>query len=149
MPVDPVVVRDDVIEKSSFGEHDLVLRTQHEAPTTDEGEAAFDVFKDYDLFVAKRTIQTLLKVFNGYPWAVESDTKQHLLKISIPILMGVRNWYVINLKQTELTEGAVITAGGEILERYKQRRGRMQLAQFLDARMRHSALVAPHRKVPG
>lgn len=156
MPHDPVATGYTVVEKDTHGSPDLVLRATYEAPAAADGSVAEDPYKEYDMWVASRAIQLLLKVYPDYPWTAKHDTALNrktgnhdkLLLIGIPILMGVNNYYAINVQTTPLSQGRVLAAGGEILERYGCRRGRMQLAQFLEARAKHSALVIPSRKVP-
>jgi len=147
MPHDAVTVRQDVLEGDP-GQHDIVILSKYVAPADGDGNVEFDVHKDYDMWCAARAMSLLMAVYPGHFWAVESDVKQHILKIGIPILMGICNWYVINLRQTELTPGAILVAGGEILERYRLRRGRLEIASFLEARANHSALVNRRRPVP-
>lgn len=156
MPHDPVAVGQIVVEKDTHGGHDLVLRATHEAPADADGGVAEDPFKEYDLFVARRAVEVLLTAYPGYPWSAKHDTvlnrktgnHDKLLLISIPILMGVNNYMAINRQTTPLTPGRIVVAGGELLEIYDCRRGRMLLEEFLDARAKHSALVIPSRKVP-
>lgn len=150
MPLDPVVLRRDTVIRQDHGLHDMTLTTQHESQVEADGVTPIeDPYKDFDLFVARNVIKDLMRVYPGYPWCVESDTKGHLLKISIPVLMGVTHWYVFNLTKDEATTGAVLLAAGELLERYGCRRGRFQLDEYLAAREKHSALVVPSRLVPG
>lgn len=150
MPLDPVVQRRDTIVRPTSGLHDLTLTTEHEAQCEADGVTPIeDPFKDYDLWVARSIIKDLMKVYPGYPWAVKSDAKAHWLGISIPVLMGVNNWYFFNLKTTEATPGAILLAAGELLERYNCPRGKFLLDNYLAARERHSALVVPSRPVPG
>lgn len=150
MPLDPVVIRRDTVEGATHGLHDMTLTTQHESQCEADGVTAIaDPHKEYDLWVARNVIKDLLKVYPGYPWCVESDVRGHLLKISIPVLMGVCNWYVFNLMETEPTQGAILLAAGELLERYNCPRGKFLLDDFLAAREAHSALVVPSRLVPG
>jgi hypothetical protein len=150
MPLDPVVQRRDTLERHDAGLHDMTLTSQHEAQCEEDGITPIDdPYKEYDLWVARNVIKDLLRVYKGYPWCVESDVRQHLLKISIPVLMGVNNWYVFNLRQTEPTPGAILLAAGELLERYGCSRGKFLLDDYLAARELHSALVVPSRTVPG
>jgi hypothetical protein len=142
LPLDPVTLRRDVIEGGT-GEHDIVLETKYEAPS--DGE---DPYRDYDIWVAGRMMELLKRVYPGHLWATEYNTLQRVAKIGLPLLMGVSNWMAINLRTHEMTQGLILASGGEILERYGLRRGRFQLAQFLEAREKHSALVVPSRKVP-
>lgn len=149
MPLDPVVQRRDVVEKSAFGGHDQVLTSEHEGNFEADGVTpAEDPYKEFDLYIARNVIRDLMRVYSGYPWAVKSDTAGHLLMISIPVLMGVNNWYVFNLRQTEATIGAILLAGGELLERYGCKRGKFQLDEYLAARELSSSLVIPSRAVP-
>lgn len=139
MPHDPVTVRSHVLQE--HGMHDMIVTEKYEAPASDDGGVAFDVHKDFDLWRARRVMALLKTHYYGHLWCVESDVKQGLVKISIPILMGIGWWYIINLSRTELTPKTVLAAGGEILERYKLSRGRFELGAFLDARAKHSPLV--------
>jgi hypothetical protein len=148
MPADPVLTDQHLVEGNN-AQHDIVVLEQHEAPANALGNATFDPWKEFDAWRAKRVMHVLQVEYPGHFWCVVSDNKQGIVKISIPILMGVGNWFVINQKTHDVTPGMVIVAGGEILERYGLTRGRMNVGSFLDAREKHSALVVPSRKVPG
>lgn len=141
---EPEIVRLDA-QAHVQGIPDSTVVEQYIAPT--DGE--FDVHKDYDMWCARRAMALLLAAYPGHLFQVQSDVKKHLFKISIPILMGVCNWYVVNLRTHEMSKETVVRAGGEILERYGIPRGRMDLAAFLEAREKHSALVRRSRPVPG
>jgi hypothetical protein len=138
------VIRQDALPHVQ-GMPDIAMVEQYIAPA----DGSFDVFKDYDMWVARRAMGVLYTHYAGHMWQVQSDTKKHLLKISIPILMGVCHWYVINLKIHELTPNLIVRAGGEILERYGLPRGRFELGSFLEARAKYSALVRRTRPIPG
>ena len=140
---DPVMTRLDAQEHIQ-GLPDQTIIEQYLAPN----DVAFDIHKDYDMWCARRGMALLKTYYPGHFWQVESDVKRHLFKISIPILMGVCNWYVINLRTHELTPENVREAGGNILERYKLKRGRFELGAFLEAREKHSKLVVKRRPVP-
>jgi len=139
---DPVTLRSDVLPKAMDG-GDMCLLTKYEAPG---GQFTEDEWKDYDLWAAQRMVDLLLATFPGYPWHSVHDSKQGYAKVSIPILLGV-NWGII--LHLPITPGAVIAAGGEVLERYSLSRERMNIAQFLDARQKHSKLVSRRRPIPG
>lgn len=145
MPHESVLEKCHVVTGEAH--HDLVIQERYEAPCGESGEAVFDVHKDYDKWIANRTMALLKAEYPGHFWAVESDSKQHILKISIPILMGFMHYYVINLRQTELTPMAVLRAGGEILERYRLPRG-MFTDAFFDARRDLSKIVNKRRPIP-
>jgi len=148
MPHDPETIRQDVVEKSTYGGHDLTVLTKYEAPAADDGIGiADDPFKEKDIAVAHTMMRWLNKHFPGYPWACVSDLRQKIVSFNIPILMGVNSWYVINLTTHDIIDG--LTKGaGEILERYRLPRHRFHLGAFLDAREQHSKLLVPTRKVP-
>lgn len=134
-----------ITEERGGGVHDATVMEQHIAPPGEED----DPFREADLVVARRVRTFLVTRFPvGYEWCVRSDLRQGVVMISIPILMGVSYWMVINLKQTALGHGVLICAG-EILERYGLSRTTFNLGAFLEAREKHSALVVPSRKVPG
>lgn len=147
MPHDPIILKQDVIEKSETGGHDMVVLTKHEAPANDAGGVAFDPFKDKDIAVAETMMRWLRRYFPGYPWACVSDLKQGIVKFNIPILMGITDWWVINLRTHDIIDGMHVGAG-QILERYRLPRHRFHLGSFLEAREQHSKLVLPSRKVP-
>jgi hypothetical protein len=148
MPHDAVTLREDVIEKTTPGGHDMVVRTQHTAPMGPNGEVLDDPFKGMDLANADWMSRVLRKHYPGVPWRCVYDGAQKMAYFSIPILMGVNKFWSINLKTDQLEEGLLMRAGGELLERYGMSRQRFNLNEFLDAREKHSALVVPSRKVP-
>ena len=147
MPLDPVTEKQEVVLKDSHGGHDLVLFSQYEAPANADGGADHDPFRARDTEIAATMQKWLQKHYPGYPWGCVADFAQGIVKFNIPILMGMQNWWVINLRTTDIVEG-MARGAGEILERYNLRRGRFHLDSFLDAREKHSALVIPSRKVP-
>ncbi len=149
MPHDLVTTRQDVLEKSHKGGHDRVLLTKYEAPATADNGIAPDALKEYDEWAAKQAMAVLEAAYPDHFWRVVHDSFQGMAFISIPVLMGINNFMAVNLKTHALDSYRVKVAGGEILERYGLRRGRLDLTPFLEAREKHSALVVPGRKVPG
>lgn len=148
MPHDPVIQSHTVLEKDAAGQHDMIVVQQHEAPSTADGGVAYDPFKEKDAEVARTMMNWLRKHYPGHFWNAVADLRHGIVKFNITILMGVNNWWLINLRThpdiiAELARGA-----GEILERYRQTRGRFILDEFLEARAKHSALLVPNRKVP-
>lgn len=147
MPHDAKTEGQTVLLKDQHGTHDMIVVRKHEAPADGDGGVAFDEFKQQDAGIAKTMMQWLLKHYPGYPWGTVADLRNKIVKFNIPILMGVNNWWVINLTTHDIIDGLHIGAG-QILERYRLKRGRFELAPFLEAREQHSALVNPRRKVP-
>jgi len=147
MPHDPVTVREDVKVKDSFGGHDLIVQERYEAPATDDGGIAADPYKERDAAIAATMMKWLNRHYPGHLWGCIADTRQGIVKFNIPILMGMNNWWVVNLRTHDIIDG-MRQGAGQILERYRLRRGRFDLTTFLEARDKHSALVIPSRKVP-
>lgn len=148
MPHDLVTTRQDVVLKDTHGGHDSVVLSKYEAPSGPDGEVAFDPFKEYDDWAARQVMATLRAHYPGHFWHVVHNCAQGVCLISIPILMGINNYIAVNLKTHTMDDKRSVVAGGEILERYGLLRGRLQLAPFLEAREKHSALVVPSREVP-
>jgi hypothetical protein len=153
MPDDPVIQRQEVIPRPNFGDPDSVVVESHLAPYSREVEGAvvFDPYKDADMAICRQMIGFLQDNFPiAYSWRVECDIAQGIAKMSIPVLMGINNWMVINLKTHGGSEFGpkVVDLAGQILERYLLPRDKYNLGKFLEARAQHSALVVPSRKVP-
>lgn len=149
MPHDSVIESQSVLEKSTHGGHDLVNVTSYEAPCGPDGEILHDPFKRMDQANQKWMAEVLQRHYPGHFWSTKYDGAQKMAYVSIPILMGINKFWAVNLTTDQLTDALLMRMGGEILERYGLKRGRLQLDQFLDARARHSALVVPGREVPG
>lgn len=148
MPHDAEIVGQTVLLKDGPGQHDQIMVEKYEAPANDNGGIDTDHFKIRDFELAKNMGTWLMREYPGYPWCCVADLRQGIIKFSLPILMGMDQWYVINLRTcgdicVEIAKGA-----GEVLERYRLPRGRFSLDHFLDAREKHSRLVLPFRKVP-
>jgi len=149
MPHNAITLREDVIEKSDRGSgHDMVVRHQYEAPAASDTEVADDPYQKMDLANAKWMMDILQRHYPGHLWRTKHDGAQGMAYVSIPILMGINKYWAINLVTDALTETLVMRCGGAILERYGLSRRRFNLAEFLDARENHSALVIPKRIVP-
>lgn len=148
MPHDAKTLRDDVMLKDAHGAHDIVMRTQHEAPANADGGVDHDPYQGMDLANAKWMMGVLQKHYPGHLWRCRYDGHHRMAYVSIPILMGINKYWAINLSTDELSEGLLMRCGGELLERYGLARGRFQLTPFLEAREKHSALLMPKREVP-
>ena len=150
MPHDPILVDQTLIPKTGFGGHDSVVIRSYEAPAAADGGYTEDVYKAFDAHCCDGMMRILNQTYPAYVgfWAVRHDKKQQIAGISMPVLMGVNNWMVINLRTHELTPGLIIISGGEILERFNQSRVRFDLGTFLQAREDYGLLENPNRKVP-
>lgn len=148
MPHDPEIVGQTVLHKEGFGQHDQIMVEKYVAPANDNGGIDTDHFKLKDFELAKTMSTWLMREYPGYPWCCQSDLRQGVVMFSLPVLMGTDEWYVINLSTTDDICVALAKGGGEVLERYRLRRGRMSVDEYLDARAKHSRLVLPFRKIP-
>lgn len=148
MPHDLVTERQDVLVRGTKGGNDRVVLNRYEAPADGDGNLAHDPHKGFDEWAAAQAMAVLESHYPGHHWRVVHDGSQGMAYISMPVLMGVNRFMAVNLKTHALDEHRVITAGGEILERYGLLRGRFQLTPFLEAREKYSALLVPSRKVP-
>lgn len=147
MPHDPEIVGQHVLLKDGFGQHDQIMVAKYEAPANANGDKADDPYRQRDYEAAKLMSNWLMREYPGHFWATRSDIKQGVVMFSLPVLMGVDEWFVINLETTDIVQG-MKQGAGEILERYRLPRGRLHLPSYLDARAKHSRLVLPFRKIP-
>lgn len=140
-----LVTKEFIPEFRGRGVHDATVMVQHIGQPG--GEA--DPWEAQDLANAKWIRTYLMTRFPvGYEWCCNSDLRHGIIKFSIPVLMGVTNWYVVNLKKSPDLATAVLHGAGEILERYRLSRSIFSQAAFLDAREKHSKLVDNRRGIP-
>ena len=147
MTQDPVIVGQTIMPKGDFGANDRVILHQYEGPSDSDGNPAPDPWRAKDAEVVKTMMRWLEKHYPGHLWGCVADLRHGIVKFNIPILMGVRHWWVVNLRTHDIVDG-MRQGAGQILERYRLNRGRFNLAQFLDARAQHSKLIVPSRLVP-
>lgn len=132
------------ITEERSGVHDATVMQQYIPPPGGE----VDLLKAADMALAKKVyafLKTRMPV--GYDWRVVSDQRQGVLLISIPVLMGVCHFGLINLRTTPIADG-VVELAGQILERYGLSRTVFNVDALLEARAKYSALVVPTREVP-
>ncbi|WP_020409814.1 hypothetical protein [Hahella ganghwensis] len=79
---------------------------------------------------AKSIAETLEKHYPGYLWAVNADTGNNIATIQSLRLSGTWGFY-LHLDKIDPTQRKVVQSGGELLERYRVRRGQMDEAQLL------------------
>lgn len=79
-----------------------------------------------DLDIAKRAAEVLMRHYPGYLWAVNADSETGMVDIRCINLSGQYGYRTyMKLVQDDPEMREVKRAGGEILERYRQRRGRL------------------------
>jgi hypothetical protein len=136
----PIIVREDLVR------HGGAPRQRVQERFIPSGEGS-DLRAAYDLWVARRAFALLDAVYPGHGWDVVADSAQGYLGIRIPVLTG-NNWAYL-IRWGDLTPIQIIRGGGELLERYRLPRGRIDVPAFLDARERGSILLKRSNKVPG
>lgn len=95
---------------------------------------------DYDL--ARRGAEALMRHYPQYLWATHCDNRTGMYDIKCLSLSG--NWgYRLKIAdvQHESSMRCVIMAGGEILERYRMRRGVADEADVAEARQIFSGVL--------
>jgi hypothetical protein len=147
MPHDAETIRQDILFKDTQGGNDRVVLTKYEAPASANNGFAHDPYRAKDMEVAKTMMAWLERHYPGHLWATVANHAQGIVQFNIPILMGLDEWWVVNLRTHDIIDG-MRQGAGQILERYRLARGRFDLSSFLDARAKHSRLVLPSRKVP-
>jgi len=80
---------------------------------------------------SKRIAECLEKYFPGYMWAVHADAKNNIATVQSMALSGEYGFY-LHLDKIDNHNKKIIHAGGEILERYRVNRSRMDEAQVLN-----------------
>jgi len=94
-------------------------------------DGTVDELKRFDVWIATRVAEILVKNFHGYAWYVMADSKQGIVCFSIPDLMGPTLKWVIRLGEyADLQPALIYRSGGELLERMGLRRGPMDIAEY-------------------
>lgn len=96
-----------------------------------------DDYAGFDMRIARGIGELLNKHYFGYTWKSYADTRQGVVGFSIPELMGDTLHMVINLKKFDaLNPQLIIDKGGELLERMKLPRGKVEMAEIVEAKLR-------------
>lgn len=108
-----------------------------------------DPFKVWDDWAKREVMRVIDSKVPAYPgWYVMVSGAQKIILISLRTLMGVDEFYAINLRTHELNDRTIVEACGQICERYRLPRDRVDLAAFLKARTAKSRLLYRWMKVP-
>lgn len=95
-----------------------------------------DLNREANMQIARECMRILLDAFPGYPWTVTADVEQGVVTLALPSIMGKFSFIIHADAIATANDMAreIRRAGGEILERYKLRRGSMIGAEFSDVR---------------
>lgn len=88
-----------------------------------------------ELAIVKRLSEVIEREYPGNPFKIACDVPAGVAYIWIPLLMGWSEKYVIHLTYlaSDPTCKIAVKYAGEILERYKIRRGSFSESQYVDA----------------
>jgi predicted enzyme related to lactoylglutathione lyase len=99
-------------------------------------------FKVGDHMMAKNVAEMLEKKYPGWLWAVSVD--RGLVTVKSMMLSG--NWgFVLHENKIDNDLKSVVKAGGEILERYNQHRGKFNQTKYSDLTMDHKNQLSGDR----
>ena len=99
-------------------------------------------FKLGDHMVAKNVAEVLEKKYPGWLWAVHAD--RGVVTVKSMLLSG--NWgFLLHEDKIDNDYKTVVRAGGEILERYNQHRGRFNQPKYSDLSMDHKGQLTGDR----
>jgi|TARA_R110002012_G_scaffold216211_2_gene387311 hypothetical protein len=92
------------------------------------------IFKATDHTLAKNVAEKLEEKYPGWLWAV--NVMDGIVAVKSMRLSG--NWgFVLHSDKIDNDYKMVVTAGGEILERFRQKRGEFNDTLYSDLRMDH------------
>lgn len=84
-----------------------------------------------DQLRAKRLCEVLEKHYPGYVWMAFVDSRNGIANFWTPTTSGTHG-YTLKLAEWDSNDKAIIKGGGEILERFRLVRGRMQEDQVMN-----------------
>lgn len=135
-----IEVKRDLLGAAAAGRPRRVLQHKVEVPPAGDDRTS------YELRVARRAFDLLEAAYPGHMWFVDCDLAKGGVAISIPVLMG--GHWVYFIRMADLAPRKVVMAGGELLERYRLRRGAIKPDQFVEARDGHSILAGVAKTIP-
>ncbi len=131
---EPITISETIVEptKRSDVKH-VEIKRQYIPPldgTTDEVAA-------FDMWIARRVAEVLVKYYYGYDWYVMAESRQGIVVFSIPDLMGPTLKQVIRLAQYgDLHPKLIRDTAGQMLERMGLRRGPKDTAEYEAAKLK-------------
>lgn len=89
----------------------------------------------YEFGIAKTIFEKLWEFYPGYDWKVKVDAQGGIATVQLPRLHHSVIAFIIKLDELASDPGYALVkrAGGEMLERFKLRRGMVNRAQYRDA----------------
>lgn len=128
----PIIGRTQLARRADVG---FSPRTEYEHPDIGDDPRP-DPFAAVDAALMKAVAFVINKYYPGHPWKVEVSHAQGVIFLSIPVLMGATNKYVIPIKMVKNAMDLrrhVMQQAGEILERYELPRNAFSRDEFCRA----------------
>src|SRR5258708_29164330 len=152
MPQDPIL---EAVDESHHHGYTALTFSEYVPPAGQYDESgnlislSHDPLRYWDDWAKREVMRVIDSKVPAYPgWFASADGQNKLVLISLRTLMGTERFYAINLRTHELSDRNIIEACGQICERYRLPRDRMDIAAFLRARQLHSKLLYRWAKVP-
>lgn len=118
-----------------MSDEQIIFGTHHDSGLAIASQG-FDPMRYSNTRLAREIMRLLTEFYPGYFWTVTADIEQGVATIAIPTLMG-RFSYILHADKIANANdmvAAIKKGGGEILERFRLHRGRMNPAEYHDAR---------------
>src|SRR5438128_38464 len=96
----------------------------------------------YEYGLSRQVFEKLWNHYPNYDWKVKVDARQGMVVIQLPFLMRqTLGWnFAIDKLASDPSMSIVVKGGGELLERWKLRRGRANRGEYLDQRAKHRVI---------
>jgi len=112
------------------------LKVNYRSTYTPPLDGSHDDFREFDEWLKMRVIEVLDRHYLGYDWFVDARSSQGIVVFSIPDLMGETLKVVIRLAQySDLQPKLIVNLAGNLLERMGLRRGPINRAEYIAAKM--------------
>lgn len=142
----------EVIQMGEAKQKALIAGNRREMETVEGADAHTGTpphIRRAELFLANHMLLLLNKMYPGYGWSATVSVQQGLVWFSIPALMGdlADIEHLDNAMHPEFLVKWLKIRGGEILERFRLRRGKIDLDQMSEARA-FKRMLNRHQKLP-
>ena len=98
-----------------------------------------------EIEMSNRMADLLHTKYTGYKWAVRVNLEGGVVTV-LNLMLSGRWGFVIKLSEMmELGDKPLIMAGGELLERYRLRRGALNEGEYMNLKLDHTGNHIPDR----
>ena len=105
----------------------------------------------YEFGLSKAIFEKLWEKYPGYDWKVKVDAANGYARVQLPRLHRSTLGYTIILDElaSDVNFAVAMRGAGEMLERWKLRRGKANKAEYVDALRKAGRIFGLHDEVPG